>query len=153
MGMDLEEMRPLIERHGAGEMTRDWDLSLSTMTSDCVYQFFPYRLQVVGVEAQTTLWDRFFPASGAIPCFDTSLRVYDGAEMTEYVTADSHLRVTSSSLLLPDGTRLGSSHVTRFDFRDGLISREMVFFDATIMRWVDAVFDDEFRALPGVTQL
>jgi hypothetical protein len=146
-------MRSLIEPHGRGEMTRDWDLSLSTMTSDCVYQFFPYRLQVVGVEAQTTIWDRFFSESGPLPCFDPSLRADDGAEMTEFVTADSHLRVTSSSLLLPDGTRLGSSHVTRFDFRDGLISREMVFFDATIMRWVDAVFDDELRALPGVTQL
>jgi hypothetical protein len=43
--------------------------------------------------------------------------------------------------------------VTRFDFRDGLISREMVFFDATMMRWVDAAFDDELRAMPGVTQL
>ena len=151
--MDLEEMRAVIERHGTGEMTRDWDLTLSTMTSDCVYQFFPYRLQVVGVEAQTTLWGRFFTASGPLPCFDTSLRVYDGAEMTEYVTADSHLRAMSSSLLLADGTRLGTAHVTRFDFRDGLVARETVFFDATFMRWVDAVFDDEFRALPGVTQL
>jgi hypothetical protein len=151
--MDVEEMHSLIERHGAGEMARDWDLSLSTMTSDCVYRFFPYRLQVIGVEAQTTLWDRFFTASGPIPCFDASLRVSDGAEMTEYVTADSHLRVTSSSLLLPDGTRLGTSHVTRFDFRDGLVAGETVFLDATFMRWVDDVFDDEFRALPGVTQL
>jgi hypothetical protein len=151
--MDVEEMRAIIERHGTGEMTRDWDLTLSTMTSDCVYQFFPYRLQVVGEEAQTTVWDRFFTESGPLPCFDTSSRVYDGAEATEYVTGDSHLRVMSSALLLPDGTRLGSTHMTRFDFRDGLVARETVFFDATFMRWIDDVFDDELRALPGVTQL
>jgi hypothetical protein len=151
--VELEDMQALIERHGRGEMTRDWDLSLGTMTSDCVYQFFPYRLQVVGVEAQTAVWDRFFPESGPIPCFDASRRVYENAEMTEYVTDDSHLRVMASELELPDGTRVGSSHVTRFDFRDGLISREMVFFDATMMRWVDAAFDDELRATPGVTQL
>jgi len=151
--MDLEKMQALIERHGAGEMARDWDLSLSTMTNDCVYQFFPYRLQVTGVEAQTTLWGRFFTEAGPIPCFDMSLRSSEGGEVAEFVAADAHLRVTSSSLVLPDGTRLGTSHVTRFDFRDGLIRRETVYLDATYMRWVDDVFDDEFRALPGVTQL
>jgi hypothetical protein len=151
--MDVEEMRAVIERHGSGEMTRDWELTLSTMTSDCVYLFLPYRLQVTGVEAQTTVWDRFFPESGPIPCFDTSMRVYTGAEVTEYVTADSHLRMMSSALLFPDGTRLGSTHTTRFDFRDGLVARETVFFDATFMRWIDDVFDEQFRDLPGVTQL
>jgi hypothetical protein len=151
--MDVEEMRAVIERHGTGEMTRDWDMTLRTMTPDCVYEFHPYRLRVTGVPAQTTLWGRFFTESGPLPCFDTSRRVYEGAEMTEYVTDDSHLRVMSSSWLAPDGTRVASTHMTRFDFRDGLVAREMVFFDATFMRWIDDVFDDEFRALPGVTQL
>jgi len=146
-------MRSVIEQHGVGEMTRDWDLTLSTMTSDCVYRFYPYRLQVVGAEAQKTVWDRFFTESGPIPCFDLSLRVHDDAEMTEYVTDDSHLRVMSSALLFPDGTRVGTTHITRFDFRDGLVARETVFFDANFMRWTDDVFDEGFRSLPGVTQL
>jgi hypothetical protein len=150
--MDVEEMRAVIERHGTGEMTRDWDMTLRTMTPDCVYEFYPYRLRVTGVDAQTTLWGRFFTESGPLPCFDISRRGHDGAEMTEYVTDDSHLRVMSSSLLAPDGTRVGSTHMTRFDFRDGLVAREMVFFDATFMHWIDDVFDDEFRGLPGVTQ-
>jgi hypothetical protein len=151
--MDVEDMRALIERHGTGEMTRDWDMTLATMTGDCVYRFFPYRLEVTGVVAQTALWDRFFTESGPLPCFDSALRLPDGAEVTEYVTHDSHLRVMSSSLLAPDGASVGTSHVTRFDFRDGLVARETVFFDATFMGWVDDVFDDEFRTLPGVTQL
>jgi hypothetical protein len=151
--MDVEEMRAVIERHGTGEMTRDWDMTLATMTDDCVYQFFPYRLQVVGVEAQTTVWDRFFTESGPLPCFDTSQRVYDGSEVTEFVSGDSHLRVMSSSLRLPDESLIGTTHMTRFDFRDGLVCRETVFFDANFMHWIDGVFDDGFRALPGVTQL
>ena len=151
--MDIEGMRKLIEAHGHGEMGRDWDLTLSTMTDDCVYRFYPYRLQVTGVEAQTAVWSRFFTEAGPIPCFDRSARLAENAEVTEYATDDSLLRVMSSSFLAPDGSCPSSTHITRFDFRDGLVSGECVFFDATFMRWTDGVFDDEFRALPGVVQL
>jgi hypothetical protein len=151
--MDVEEMRALVLRHGEGEINRDWDLALRTMTSDCVYQFFPYRLEVIGVEAQTAVWDRFYPESGPNPCFNHAANPDPPVEMTEYVTGDSYLRVVSSSVLAPDGTRLGTARVNRFDFRDGLLAREVCFWDATFMRWLDDVFDDEFRALPGVTQL
>lgn len=146
-------MRGLIETHGTGEMTRDWDLTLSTMTDDCVYRFYPYRLQVTGAEAQTALWGSFFTEAGPIPCFDRAARQEEGAEVTEYATDDSLLRVMSSSFVAPDGSRPTSTHVTRFDFRDGLVAGETIFFDATFMRWTDAVFDKRFRALPGVVQL
>ncbi|HEY6533452.1 MAG TPA: hypothetical protein VIY72_14180 [Acidimicrobiales bacterium] len=146
-------MRKLVATHGDGEMTRDWDLTLSTMTDDCVYRFFPYRLQVTGMEAQIALWASFFTEAGPIPCFDRSARLAEGAEVTEYATDDSLLRVMSSSFLAPDGTRPSSTHVTRFDFRDGLVASETLFFDATFMRWTDEVFDERFRSLPGVVQL
>ena len=62
-------------------------------------------------------------------------------------------RSKSLTFIDPDGIRRGATHVTQFHFRDGLIARETVFFDATFTRWLDVAFDDEFRAMPGVVQL
>jgi hypothetical protein len=151
--MDIEDMRDVILRHGTGEMTRDWDLALATMTDDCVYRFYPYRVQITGTPSIVELWSRFVPPSGPLPPFDWSNRLPDRAEMTEYLNGDSFLRVASSEFVDPDGVQRGTTHVTRFDFRDGLIAREIVFFDATFMHWTDAVFDEQFRSLPGVVQL
>lgn len=150
MRMEIEEMREIIMTHGTGEMTRDWDMVLGTMTDDCVYRFYPYRVQVTGTPSIIELWSRFFTPSGPLPCFDWSARLPDGAEMTEYVTGDSFLRVSSSSFVDPEGELRTSTHVTCFDFRDGLVAGETVFFDSTFMRYVDDVFDDHFRSLPGV---
>ena len=146
-------MRETVETHGIGEMARDWDVVLATMTDECIYRFYPYGLQVTGVPAQTEMWSRFFTEAGPLPCFDFTNRLPDGAETTEYVTGDSLLRMGSSSFLDPDGVRLRATHVTRFDFRYGLVDSETVFLDATFMRWTDAVFDATFRALPGVAQI
>jgi hypothetical protein len=134
-------------------MTRDWDMVLGTMTDDCVYRFYPYRVQVVGAPAQIELWSRFFPEAGPLPCFDWSNRLADGAEMTEFVAGDAFLRVASSSFVDPEGVTRGATHVTRFDFRDGLVAGETVFFDATFMHWIDDVFDAGFRSQEGVSQL
>ena len=151
--MDIGEMREVVKIHGMGEMARDWDMVLDTMTDDCVYRFYPYRLQISGTPSIVELWSRFFTPEGPLPCFDLSNRLPDGAETTEYVTSDSLLRMASSAIVDPEGVRRGITHVTCFEFRDGLVARESVFFDATFMRWTDEVFDAHFRSLPGVVEL
>ena len=151
--MDIAAMRALSETHGVGEMTRDWDKALGTMTGDAIYRFFPYRLELTGAEAMIELWSRFFPEDGPLPCFDYTNRIPDAGQMKEFLAEDALLRNTAGAFIDPDGVRRGSSHVTRFDFRDGLIAAEIVFFDATFMHWIDGVFDEEFRSLPGVVQL
>ena len=143
-------MRTVTDQHGIGEMTRDWDLVLATMTDDCVYTFYPYRLQITGTPAIIELWSRFFTPSGPLPCFDRSTRIPDTGTTTEYTTDDSFLRVSSSSFVPDDGVKRTSTHVTRFDFEGGLVSAETVFFDSTFMEYIDGVFDDVFRSLPGV---
>ena len=151
--MDIDEMREVIKTHGMGEMARDWDMVLNTMTDDCVYRFYPYRVQVSGTPSIVELWSRFFTPEGPLPCFDLSNRLPEGAETTEYVNSNSFLRVVSSAFVDPEGVRQGITHVTRFEFRDGLVVCETVFFDATFMRWTDNVFDANFRSLPGVVEL
>ena len=142
-------MRRVTDAHGVGEMTRDWDMVLATMTDDCIYRFYPYRLQISGTPSIIELWSRFFTPTGPLPCFDRTKRIPETSETTEYVTEDSFLRVASSALVV-DGVQRTSTHVTRFDFEDGLISAETVFFDATFMVYIDTVFDEHFRSLPGV---
>ena len=114
--MDIDEMREVIKIHGIGELTRDWDMVLSTMTEDCVYRFYPYRIQVSGTPSIVELWSRFFTPEGPLPCFDVSNRLPDGAEMTEYANSDSFLRVASSAFVDPEGVRQGMTHITRFEF-------------------------------------
>ena len=91
---------------------------LNTMTDDCVYRFYPYRVQVSGTPSIVELWSRFFTPEGPLPCFDLSNRLPEGAETTEYVNSDSFLRVVSSAFVDPEGVRQGITHVTRFEFRE-----------------------------------
>jgi hypothetical protein len=44
--LTLEQMYELIERHGRGEMERDWQGVFDTMTDAPYYEFFPYRLRI-----------------------------------------------------------------------------------------------------------
>jgi hypothetical protein len=151
--MDSDGMRKVATNHGVGEMTRDWDLVLSTMSEDCVYRFYPYRLQISGIESFIELWSRFFTREGPLPCFDPSKRVSKDGETSECVSSGSLIRMASSTILDPEGVCRGITHLTAFTFRNDLIARETVFFDSTHMLWIDKVFDPDFRSLPGVTEI
>ena len=148
--MNENEMRALIETHGAGEMERDWNAALATMTDDFVYRFYPYRLQISGSSAIVELWSRMFAPSGPLRCFDRSVRLPETAQMDQYVNDHSFVRITSSAFVDEDGQRRTSSHVTRFDFAGDLACAETLYVDSSLMAYLDHVFDDSFRSLPGV---
>jgi hypothetical protein len=148
--MDETEMRALMLAHGTAEMERDWSAAFATMTDDFVYRFYPYRLQISGADAIVELWSRMFTPSGPLRCFDQSARLPETARMDEYVNDHSFVRISSSAFVDEDGGRQTSSHVTRFDFAGDLACAETLFVDSSLMAYLDGVFDDTFRSLPGV---
>jgi hypothetical protein len=148
--MNDDDMRALILAHGAGEMERDWDAAFATMTDDFVYRFYPYRIQITGASAIVELWSRMFTPSGPLRCFDQSARLPETGRMDEYVNEHSFVRISSSAFDAENGVQLTSSHVTRFDFAGDRACAETLFVDSSLMAYLDGVFDDTFRSLPGV---
>ena len=94
-----------------------------------------------------------FTPSGPLRCFDQSVRLPETAQMDEYVNDRSFVRISSSAFVDEDGGRRTSSHVTTVRLAGDLASAETLFVDSSLMAYLDHVFDDAFRSLPGVEQI
>jgi hypothetical protein len=150
--LTLEQMYALIERHGRSEQERDWQGAFDTMTDAPRYEFFPYRLRITSRIAIEEMWSRFFTESGPLRPFDPAAHVPGAHSMQEYVRDDSVLRISSSAFLDEAGNRRPTGHITCFGFVGDRIESETLWVDRPLEVYLDAVFDDEFRSLPGVTE-
>lgn len=148
-----DEMRALTDLHGNCEVTRDFEGALATMTDAPFYEFFPYRLRVSGRDAIIEFWSRIFTASGPIRPFDMAARVPEALRRFEYLRDDSLVNVSFGAFLDEDGVQHGTSHITRFEFDGDKISSESLWIDGSYAVYFDRIFDESFRALPGVEEI
>ena len=151
--MTPEAMVALATKHGMSELNRDFETALATMTGSGTYYFYPYRLHITGREPIFELWSRLFPPGGPIRCFDPSVRLPETRQFTEYINPDSVAHFQSSVFVDEHGEQIRSNHVTQYHFEGDLMKSETVYLDAVLMRYFDRVFDDSYRALPGVVQI
>jgi hypothetical protein len=147
--LDVAGMQALIDEHGRCELAEDWAGTLATMTDTPVYFFFPYRLRVAGAAAITEAWTRTL----GLPCFDYANMDLSTAHQDAYRSDDSVLLVNSLAFQDEQGSRCPTTMIVRFMFEGDRIASESVFMDAAMTRYVDAVFDESFRALPGVRRI
>jgi len=143
-----DEMRAMVMEHSTGEQTRDWPRAIATLTDHPVYEFYPYRIRITDIGSITEAWKRLLP----LPCFNAS----EGGEQLgyeEYVGDDSVMTVAEWTFLDPGGERHRTKIAVRYGFEGRLMQSETVFMDRSMTRYVDAVFDASFLALPGVEVL
>jgi hypothetical protein len=143
-----DEMRAMVAEHSEGEATRDWPRAAATLSDAPVYEFYPHRLRISGIDAITEAWKRLLP----LPCFNSS----KGGEFIgheEYVNADSVLHVSEWIFVTPDGDRRRTKVAVRYGFEGDRMVTETMFMDASMTPFVDTAFDETFRALPGVEQI
>ncbi len=144
-------MRKLIDEHSSFEQAHDWKATLATMVDHPFYEFFPYRLRISGPDAVTAMWIRIFrPGQGIIHCYDQAFSVPGSMHLQEYVSDDSIIHLMGSSFVTEDGETRTSSQIVRYAFEGDRMLSETLFLDRSVTPYFDAVFDGEFRSLPGV---
>ncbi len=156
MATDLgpDGMRKLIDEHSGFELAYNWEAALGTMCDEPFYEFYPYRLRLSGPESITAMWIRIFrPGKSMIRCFDQSFMVPDSHQLEEYVNNDSVLHIMGASFVAEDGQVCSFKQIVRYAFKGDRMLSETLFLDRSVAPYFDAVFDEEFRSLPGVEQI
>jgi hypothetical protein len=149
-----EGMRKLVDEHSGFEQVHDWSGALATMVDEPYYEFYPYRLRVAGPSAIVTMWTRIFrPGQSMIYCYDQEHFVPGTHRLEEYVNGDSVLHLMGSQFFDESGTPRAATQIVRYAFEGDRMLSETLFLDRSLTPYFDPVFDDDFRALPGVEQI
>lgn len=151
--LDADGMRALVDADSEGEQTRDWPRALATMGPSSYYEFFPYRLHISGAEAITEMWSRIFAEEGTLRCFNVDHIDIDSVEFSESVGDDSLVHIMAATFVTEDGQRRRTSNVVRYRFEGDRMLSETLWLCSNQMRYLDTVFDESFRALPGVEEI
>ena len=148
--LDADGMRALIEVHSEGEMTRNFDAALATMGPEPYYEFYPFRLRLNGPEPIVELWSRIFREDGWLHPFDERNRVDDAIVFEEMVGENAIINIMSSAFIAENGERRGSSNAVRYRFEGDKMESETLWVCSNLVPYLGAVFDESFRAIPGV---
>ena len=148
--LDAAGMRALIDEHSGCELDHNWEGALATMIPAPHYEFYPYRLRISGAEAITEMWSRIFSDNGTLRCFDIAHSDLDAHEGFGLVGDDSIVDIMKSVFRAEDGEIRRASTVVWYRFEDDRMMSETLWVDATLVPYLDTVFDESFRALPGV---
>ena len=151
--LDAEARRALATKHGMCEVERDWDGALATMVPEPFYVMHPWGLHISGREAIVEMWSRFFTADGAIYPFSSKGSVPGSHSMREYFGDDTYMQVTQSMALFDDGSTQQKNQIVEFVFEGDLVLSETLWASRFLVPYLDEVFDESFRALPGVVEL
>jgi len=151
--MDADARRALALKHGMCEVARDWDGALATMVPDPFYVMHPWGLHVSGSEAIVEMWSRFFPPDGAIFPFSGKGTVPGSHSMREYFGDDTLMQVTQATAIQPDGSTHQKNQIVEFVFEGDLVRSETLWASRILATYLDEVFDESFRAMPGVVEL
>lgn len=144
--LGADEMLAVVERHGQFEGAHDWDGTLTTMTADPVYLYYPWRLRCASVESITEAWILTF----SFPFFNQGASPAGPSTTATYVNDDSVARIRNFSFRSEDGLLHPSTLITTYTFDGPLIRTEAVFMDVALTTYMDEAFGAEFRAIPGV---
>jgi hypothetical protein len=153
--LDADGMRLLALRHGECELARDWDGTLATMGDEPFYEFYPFRLRINGPEAIRELWTRVFGTddSQTLRCFNFGHLDASGHEMWEMVGDDSIVHIMNGGFFDENGERKGSTTVVRYRYAGDRMMSETMWACENVRRYLATVFDESFRALPGVEEI
>jgi hypothetical protein len=151
--MDAEARRALATKHGMCEVARDWDGALATMVPEPFYVMHPWGLHISGRDAIVEMWSRFFTPEGAIYPFSGKGTVPGSHTMREYFGDDTYMQVTQSTGLLDDGSTQQKNQIVEFVFEGDLVLSETLWASRYLVPYLDEVFDESFRAMPGVVEL
>lgn len=151
--LDGDGMRALVDVHSEREQARNWPSALATMVPAPYYEFYPYRLRISGADAITEMWNRIFAEEGTLRCFDVEHIELDSVEFSESVGEDSLVHIMAATFVAEDGQRRRSSNVVRYRFEGDRMLSETLWVCSNLMRYFDTVFDESFRALPGVEEI
>jgi hypothetical protein len=150
-------MRLLALRHGECELARDWDGALATMGHEPFYEFYPFRLRISGAAPIREMWTRIFGTddSQTLRCFNFNHMVMDeGAhEMWEMVGDDSIVHIMNGAFVDEDGATQGTTTVVRYRYAGDRMMSETMWACDHVRPYLASVFDESFRALPGVEQI
>ena len=136
----------LIKEHARLEREKDWPGALATMSSEPVYEYFPYRLRVSGAEPIQVMWERTL----VLPCLDysTGRRVLS---LTRYITEDSVADLVQNEFGGNEGALVYSTFLCIFHFAGDKIAKETIHLDYNMIPYMDDVLQDpSFLSLPGV---
>jgi hypothetical protein len=146
-------MRALVDEHSEGEQARNWSVVLATMGPSPYYEFYPYRLRISGADAITEMWARIFAEEGTLRCFNVDHIDLDSVEFTESVGEDSLVHIMAATFFTEEGEPRRSSNVVRYRFEGDRMLSETLWVCSNLVRYLDTVFDESFRALPGVQEI
>ncbi|TAK68925.1 MAG: hypothetical protein EPO13_09155 [Actinomycetota bacterium] len=141
--LTADQMLAIVAEHSARERDRDWPGALRTLVADPYYEHYPNRLRFTGVEPIVEAWKRLLPQ----PCFDAA--TYQDFHRVEFVNGDAVLHITDWTFADGD-SRKAAKLVAVYTFSGDLMASEKVWFDATLLSYVDKALDADFRAMSGV---
>ena len=155
--LDADEMRLLVLRHSECELARDWDGTLATMGDEPYYEFYPFRLRISGPDPIREMWTRVFSTddSKTLRCFNFSHMDADASrrDMWEMVSDDSIVHIMNGGFIAEDGDRRGTTTVVRYRFAGDRMMSETMWACDNVRPYLATVFDESFRALPGVESI
>jgi hypothetical protein len=151
--LDADGMRALVDAHSEGEQARNWPIALATMDPAPYYEFYPYRLRISGADAITEMWTRIFAEEGTLRCFNVDYIDVDSVEFSESVGEDTLVHIMGATFVAEDGRRRRSSNVVRYRFDGDRMLSETLWVCSNLTPYLDTVFDESFRALPGVEEI
>ena len=151
--LDADGMRALIWVHSEGEMTRNFDAALATMGPSPYYEFYPFRLRISGPEPIVEMWSRIFREDGWLHPFDEANRVPGDPVFEEMVGENAIVHIMGGAFIAENGERRGTSTVVRYRFEGDTMESETMWACGNLVPYLGTVFDESFRALPGVEQI
>jgi hypothetical protein len=113
----------------------------------------PWGLHISGREAIVEMWSRFFTPDGPIYPFSGKGTVPGTMSAREYVGESTLMQLTQSMMVLPDGSTHRKDQIVEFQFEGDLVLSETLWASRVLVPMLDEVFDESFRALPGVVEL
>jgi hypothetical protein len=152
--LDADDMRLLILAHSEGEMQRDFAAALATMGPSPYYEFYPLRLRISGPDPILEMWSRIFGEDGWLHPFDPANHVPDAPfEFEEMVGENAIVHIMGSAFVAEDGEQRSTSNVVRYRFEGDKMESETLWVCSNLVPYLDTVFDETFRALPGVEDI
>jgi hypothetical protein len=150
--LDADGMRLLTLQHGGCELARDWDGALATMGPEPFYEFYPWRLRISGPDPIRELWTRVFRTddSETLRCFNFGHLDSSGHEMWEMVSDESIVHISNGAFFDEAGERITTTTIVRYRFAGDRMMSESLWACDNLRPYLDTVFDESFRALPGV---
>lgn len=148
--MPLEPARllELAQAHETAEFSGDLDATMATLIDRPVYLWFPQRLKIEGREAVREMYARLMPMIDQMKAGIADRRIFFMATGEDQLAAEIDF-----DYRFEDGRTKKVRIAAFLQFVGEKMVGETQYVDQDLAGVVDALFDAEFMALPGVSRI